>query len=126
RRQSEPSPAWAADRCRLRDERLGEIKPAGTDLSLNDVGHASGSLRSNPARFGHVHLLIVGTAILDLVVRARAGGAGVTDIRAVRHGHGAGRVQLPAGVVNVIDHEAQMMNARRTSPPPAGSRLCPR
>src|SRR5262249_21717694 len=107
-----PRRAVPADRCRRNSWRLRLLPGHLPDLCLNDVDHVSGSLSSNPARFGHVHLLIVGTAILDLVVRARAGGGGVTDIRAVCHGRGAGSVQLPAGVVYIVDHEAQMVNAR--------------
>src|SRR5215831_3968996 len=68
-------------------------------------------LACDPATLGDVELLVVGPPELDLVVRAGAGGAGVARIGPVGDGPGACRLELSARFVDVIDHEAEVVDA---------------
>src|SRR5262245_11648718 len=70
------------------------------------------ALAADPAGLGDVDLLAVRPAVFDLVGRARpAGGPAMPHVGPIRHGPGPGLVELPARLVDVVDHESEVMDA---------------
>src|SRR6185503_4574137 len=69
-------------------------------------------LAGDPASLGDVDLLTVRPAVLDLVVRAGARArAAVAHVGPIRHGIGPRLVELAASLVDVVHHEAEVMDA---------------